>query len=52
MNKRELCEKVRKLCEEENEEFLFIVGGKSCWSVTNNKHIKEVVRFHKENEGK
>lgn len=52
MSKKELCEKVRKLCEEENMEFLFILEGKSCWSVSHNEHIKEVVRFHKNTEDK
>lgn len=50
IDKKTLCEAVRKLCEEAGEEFLFIVGGKSCWSVRENEHIRKVANFHKETE--
>lgn len=50
MNKQELCEKVRELCEKANEEFLFIIDGKSCWSVSNNEHIRDVAYYHKQTE--
>ena len=50
MSKEEICNKVRDLCESENIDFLFITEDKSCWSITNNEHIREVARFHKETE--
>ena len=43
---------VRKLCDKNNIEFLFITVGQSQWSVTKNKHIRDVVNFHKRTENK
>ena len=45
--KESLCKKVRALCEESKIEFFFVGGGKSTWSVTNDKHIKKIVECHK-----
>lgn len=33
-------------------DFLFIVEGKSCWSISRDEHIRKVAKFHKENEPK
>lgn len=52
MNKEEICEKVRSICKEENVDFLFITEGKSCWSVSQDEHIRDVAYYHKENEKK
>ena len=52
MSKEEICEKVRSICEEENVDFLFITEGKSCWSVSQDEHIRDVAYYHKENEEK
>ena len=52
MNKEEICEKVRSICKEENVDFLFITEGKSCWSVSQDEHIRDVAYYHKENEEK
>ena len=48
--KEELCNKVREMCEIAGEEFLFIIDGKSCWSVKNNDHIRDVAYYHKRTE--
>lgn len=53
MNKkelRELCNKVKSLCEKEGVEFLFITEGCSVWNTCNNGHLKQVKDFHKELE--
>lgn len=50
MNKEEICKKVKQLCEEENIDFLFIIEGKSCWSISHDGYIKKVANFYKDNE--
>lgn len=51
LEKREkLCTKVREMCKDVHEDFLFIVDGKSCWSIKNNEHIKDVACYHKKTE--
>lgn len=50
LKREQLCEKVKELCKDANEEFLFIIDGKSCWSVKNNEHIRDVAYYHKETE--
>ena len=52
MTKEDICEKVKELCKEEKVDFLFITEGKSCWSISHDEHIRQVARFHKENEPK
>ena len=52
MTKEDICEKVKELCKEEKVDFLFITEGKSCWSISHDEHIRQVSRFHKENEPK
>lgn len=46
--KEELCKQVKELCK--GEDFLFIIDGKSCWSVSNNEHIRDVAHYHKDTE--
>lgn len=38
---------VRKLCEERNTEFLFIVPTASEWSISDCEHLRMVAAFHK-----
>lgn len=45
-DKKELCLKVRKLCEEQGLDFLFIVEDAS----THEGHLKDVVTYHFKNE--
>lgn len=52
MKKEDICEKVKELCKSENIDFLFIIEGKSCWSISRDEHIRKVAKFHKENEPK
>ena len=52
MSKEAICEKVKDLCKNEKTDFLFIVEGKSCWSISRDEHIRKVAKFHKENEPK
>lgn len=49
MTREDICEQVKKLCKSENIDFLFITEGKSCWSISNDEHIRQVAKFHKEN---
>ena len=44
---RELCNKVKSLCEKESVEFLFITEGCSVWNVCMNGHLKQVKDYHK-----
>ena len=40
MSKEAICEKVKDLCKNEKTDFLFIVEGKSCWSISRDEHIR------------
>lgn len=44
---RELCDEVKRLCEKEGVEFLFITEGYSAWNVRANGHLKQVKDYHK-----
>lgn len=44
---RELCDEVKRLCEKERVEFLFITEGYSVWNVLANGHLKQVKDYHK-----
>lgn len=46
----ELCNKVKKLCDDAGVPFLFITEGKSVWCCEKGTHIHDVVKYHKETE--
>jgi hypothetical protein len=50
MNVKEICKEVRRLCEDERLQFFFAVPEMSEWSVTNCKHLRKLVDYHKELE--
>jgi hypothetical protein len=50
MSVTEICKEVRRLCEDERLQFFFAVPEMSEWSVTNCKHLRKLVDYHKELE--
>lgn len=51
MTKEELCKTVRQLCEEADQDFLFVLDGQSEWSVTSKScdDLRRLVVMHKKN---
>ena len=50
MSKKIIIKLTRLLCKITHNDFLIVLDGVSYWSVSNNKHIRDVAYYHKRTE--